>query len=207
MPLAGLAIAISRTMQFNERCPWRSVRSRIPNLISRRTLSRLVGGLCKTRFEEKTKEKSAQPSSNIYCKGNNGKLNKSWVVSFWTESALRRLTVCFGRPGPRSRLLLASLMFALLACRASFFFCSAIFWIAKNLFFLIWILIAMYPTLAYSATRNISSDRSGPPPSWEINRKCFLSMSPHGRSPEARHSLLLVVGTCGGGGKLNMVPV
>ena len=31
-------------------------------------------------------------------------------------------------------------------------------------------------------------------------------MCPHGRSPEARHSLSLVVGS-GGGGKLNMVPV
>ena len=64
------------------------------------------------------------------------------------------LTVCFGRPGPRSRLSVL-LMFALLAWRASFFFCSAIFWIARNLFFRIWILLAMYPTLAYSGKESV----------------------------------------------------
>ena len=58
------------------------------------------------------------------------------------------LTVCLGIPwwsgGP------PSVIAALLAFIASFFFCSAIFWRAKKRFFRICIRLAIYPTLAYS---------------------------------------------------------
>ena len=83
--LACLAIAISRTMQFNERCPWRSLRSRIPNSISR-TLSRRWLGLCKTQFEGKIRKSCATSwQVQIYCsKGINGK--KSWVEICWRRN-------------------------------------------------------------------------------------------------------------------------
>ena len=56
-------------------------------------------------------------------------------------------TVCFGMPCWSGPPLFNA---ALLAFIASFFFCSAIFCSAKKRFFLICILFAMYPTLAYS---------------------------------------------------------
>ena len=54
-----------------------------------------------------------------------------------------RFTVCLGMPCPSGPPFPSAVNAALLAFMASFFFCSAIFCRAKNLFFRIWIRLAM----------------------------------------------------------------
>lgn len=80
----------------------------------------------------------------------------SWPRGMELQFWLATLTVCFGAWSPSP----GGPGGGPWAASKPAFFCSAIFWMARKRFFRIWILFAMYPTVAYSVEERRFLERS-----------------------------------------------